>query len=442
MVKLSRRDFAKLIGRAGLSATAASLGAAGALAQPAAPNVARGARPRVVIVGGGPGGGTLAHILRRGSPEIDVTLIEASAQYTTCFFSNLYLGGFRTFESLVHDYAGLSDIGVRVITDLATDINTSAKSITLKSGTTVAYDKLVLSPGIDFKYDGVPGYSAAAAEIMPHAYKAGPQTLLLHKQLRAMPDGGTVVLAAPANPFRCPPGPYERVCMIAHYLKTEKPKSKLILLDPKPKFAKQALFMEAFTKDYAGIVEVHLTTDIDNFALKSVDPKSMQIETVSGLRVKADVANIIPPQEAGRIVRTVGCNDGDWCPIDAETFASTKVNDVYVIGDAASAGDMPKSAFSANSQAKAVSNDLEALLADKPRYPARYRNTCWSMLGPANSVKIGAYYEPKDGKVAVKLGFVSDSGEDNRTREKSFKESLGWYAGMVAEIFNKRVGKI
>lgn len=442
MVDFNRREFAKLIGGAGLAATSSVVGAGSVLAQVAAPNVARGARARIVIIGGGPGGGTLAHILRRGSPEIDVTLIEEQAQYTTCFFSNLYLAGFRSFESLVHDYAGLETVGVKLVRDRATDVNTTARTVTLQSGAQVPYDKLVLSPGIDFKFEDIPGYSVAATEVMPHAYKAGPQTRLLHDQLRAMPDGGTVVLAAPPNPFRCPPGPYERVCMIAHYLKTQKPKSKLILLDPKKAFSKQALFMEAFTKDYAGIVEAHLSNDIDSFALKSVDPKTREIETVSGLKVKADVANIIPPQRASRIASIAGCTEGDWCPIVPETFASKKVADVYVIGDSSDAGDMPKSAFSANSQAKAVSNELEAEFAGKPRYPNRYRNTCWSMLGPSNSVKIGAYYEPKDGKVSTKLGFVSEGTEDARTREKSFKESLGWYAGIVAEVFNKRVDKI
>ncbi|MDX2288117.1 MAG: NAD(P)/FAD-dependent oxidoreductase [Hyphomicrobiaceae bacterium] len=439
MVDFDRREFAKLLGKAGVTAAVGGVGTSGAWAQVASPNVARSAPARIVIIGGGPGGGTLAHILRRGSPEIDVTLIEANAQYTTCFFSNLYLGGFRTFESLVHDYAGLTSIGVRLITDMATDVDAVAKVVTLKSGAKVPYDKLVLSPGIDFKFEAIPGFTAASSDIMPHAYKAGPQTRLLHDQLRAMPDGGTVVLAAPPNPFRCPPGPYERVCMIANYLKTQKPRSKLVLLDPKKTFSKQALFMESFTRDYAGIVEVHLTTDIDNHALKSVDLQTMEIETMAGLKVKANVANIIPPQKAGRIAHIVGCNDGDWCPIDPENFASTKVKDVYVVGDSSAAGDMPKSAFSANSQAKSVSNDLESMYAGKPRYPSRYRNTCWSMLGPSNSVKIGAFYEPKDGKVVTKLGFVSDAEEDNRTREKSFKESLGWYAGIVAEVFNKRV---
>lgn len=431
MTLINRRDLARMLAGAG----------AATLAGPAwaqAPSVAR-AKAKVVVIGGGAGGGTLAHILRRGTPEIDVTLIEPQATYTTCFFSNLYIGGFRSLQSLAHDYQGLKAIGVNVVQDYAADIDAGRKLVRLRGGQTIPYDKLVLSPGIEFKYNSIPGYSEAAAEVMPHAYRAGTQTKLLKDQLERMPDGGTVVLAPPPNPYRCPPGPYERACMIAHYLKTNKPKSKLVIVDPKKSFSKEALFKEAFEQHYKGIVELHLTTDVDSHALKRVDPKSMEIETAAGLKIKAAVANIIPPQRAGDIAQKAGCTDGDWCPINADNFASAKVKDVYVIGDASIAGDMPKSAFSANSQSKAVSNELEALLADKPKYPARYRNTCWSMLAPNNAVKIGAAYMPQDGKVTAVGPFISKTGEDDRTREKTFKESVGWYAGIAAEVFNKRI---
>jgi NADPH-dependent 2,4-dienoyl-CoA reductase/sulfur reductase-like enzyme len=442
MQRVNRREFGKLLGGASLATAASSLAGGAAFAQAAAPNVASGAKPRVVVIGGGPGGGTLAHILRRSSPEIDVTLIEIQKQYTTCFFSNLYIGGFRTLESLTHDYTGLSAVGVRLIHDRAVKVDTAAKKVELQGGGSVPYDKLVLSPGIDFKHAAIPGYSETAETVMPHAYKGGVQTKLLVDQLAAMPDGGTVVLAPPPNPFRCPPGPYERACMIAHYLKTRKPKSKLIILDPKKAISKQDLFVKAFNEDYKGIVEFNLSNDIDNFALKRVDPATREIETVSGLRIKASVANIIPPQRAGKIAELAGCTEGDWCPIDPANFASTKAKDVYVIGDASAAGDMPKSAFSANSQSKSVANDLEAGLAGKPKYPPRYRNTCWSLLGPSNSVKIGASYAPKDGKVTATAPFVSKADDDAKTREKSFKESTGWYAGIVAESFNKKVEQI
>lgn len=442
MARLTRRSVARLLAGTGVAAATNPLAAVGAFAQVAAPKVATGAKPRVVVIGGGAGGSTLAHLLRRSAPEIDVTLIEPQAVYTSCFFSNLHLGGFRTLDSLSHDYSGLAALGVQIARDWAAKVDTQGKSVTLRGGTAIAYDKLVISPGIDFKHDTIPGYSEAAEQAMPHAYRGGVQTRLLMDQLSAMPNGGVVVLAPPPNPYRCPPGPYERACMIAHFLKTRKPGSKLIIVDPKKAFSKQELFLDAFATLYKGVVEMHLTTDIDNFALKRVDAKSMEIETVSGLKVKAAVANIIPPQRAGQIAHAAGCAVGDWCPIVADSFASQSVRDVYVIGDASVAGDMPKSAFSANSQAKAVSNDLEALLAGKPKYPARYRNTCWSMLGPGNSVKIGASYAPRDGKVTAVSNFVSQSGEDALTREKSYKESIGWYAGIVAEMFNKRVQQI
>lgn len=442
MHSLSRRDFGKLLGGAGAAAAATMISGASAVAQMPAPAVSRGAKPRVVIVGGGPGGGTLAHILRRSSPEIDVTLIEVQKQYTTCFFSNLYLGGLRTLESLTHDYSGLSALGVRMIYDRAVKVDASSRTVALLGGSKVGYEKLVLSPGIDFKYEAIPGYSEAAETVMPHAYKGGQQTKLLFDQLRAMPDGGTVVLAAPPNPFRCPPGPYERACMIAHYLKTAKPRSKLVILDPKKAISKQPLFTAAFKELYAGIVDLHLSTDIDDFALASVDPGTKEIVTKAGLKVKADVANIIPPQKAGAIAAIAGCAAGDWCPINPENFASTQVADVYVIGDASAAGEMPKSAFSANSQSKSVSNDIEALLAGKPKYPARYRNTCWSLLGPENSVKVGASYAPKGTVVAAVGSFVSKLEDDAKTRAKSYKESVGWYAGIVAEGFNKKVDQI
>ncbi len=436
---INRRDAAKLIGGASVAAATVGVATGQAFAQSNAPRINRGARAKVIIIGGGAGGGTLAHVMRRGSPEIDITIIEPKRIYTTCFFSNLYLGGLRPYESLEHDYRGLQSLGVNMVHEFAVAIDADRKFVRLRNGVSLAYDKLVLSPGIDFKYSAIPGYSRAAENVMPHAYKAGTQTKILASQLRAMPDGGVVVIAPPTNPFRCPPGPYERTCMIAHYLKTHKPRSKLILIDPKRSFSKRSLFMQAFNEDYKGIVEVHLTDDIDNQAIARVDPNTMQIETKAGLKIKAAVANIIPPQRAGAIARLSGCTEGDWCPVAADNFESTKVKDVYVIGDSSVAGDMPKSAFSANSQAKSVSNDLEAQLAGKPKYPSRYRNTCWSLLGPKNSIKVGASYAPRGGRVKAVSKFISKGEENRKTRIRTYKESVGWYSGIIAEVFNRKV---
>lgn len=438
LAKLNRRQFTGLLGGAGLAA----FGARHATAQTPAPSVNRGAQARVVIVGGGPGGGTLSHILRRDSPEIDVTLIEPSSLYTTCFFSNHYLGGLRTLDSITHSYEGLTSIGVNHVKAKAAGIDPEKKVVRLEDGSTVPYDKLVLSPGIDFKLEGIEGLTERDFDVFPHAYRGGDQSRLLFSQLRAMPDGGTVVIAPPVNPFRCPPAPYERTCMIAYYLKQYKPRSKIVLVDAKMNFAKQSLFMEAFETYYPGMIEVNLTNDIDDQKVVRVDRNTKTVETAAGLKIKADVANIIPPQKAAAIARGSGCADGDWCPVNPENFSSKLIPDIYVIGDSSTAGDMPKSAFSANSQSKSVSSDLESIFSGKPTYPARYRNTCWSLLAPNASVKVGAGYRVVDGELKRKFSFISDVGEDAKTRADSYKESLGWYAGIIAETFNKRVDKI
>lgn len=432
MTDFSRRRFTQMVG--GGAVVAASAGPLSHFA------IAQG-KGKVVVVGGGAGGATVAHNVKKSAPDLDVTLVEVQPQYTTCFFSNLYLGGFRTLESLTHGYDGLKGLGVNVVHDMATGVDTAKKTVTLAGGQTLSYDRLVLSPGIDFKYDSIEGYSPEAAEVMPHAWKAGPQTKLLKSKLETMEDGGLVVLAPPDNPYRCPPGPYERMCMVAHYLKTNKPKSKLIILDPKTKFSKQPVFMEAVNKYYKDIVQVNLTNEIDNFAVVKVDTGTGEVTTKSGEKFTAAVANIIPNQKAGKIAFDAGCTEGDWCPVEAGTFLSTKVSDVYVLGDASVATQMPKSGFSANSQAKAVAAHIASVLGGKKLFPPRFRNTCWSLVAPNDSVKVGASYQAgeKDGKqmLVASGGFVSKVGEDAKMREEQFKESEGWYSGITADMFAK-----
>ncbi len=428
---INRREFTRLIGGAGLAvATPALFGKAA---------IAKGAG-KVVIVGGGAGGATVARLLKSEAPQLDVTIVETQPIYTTCFNSNHYFGGFRTFASLQHSYDGLRKLGIKVAIDTATDIDAAKKTVALAGGTTLAYDRLVLSPGIDFKYDAIEGYSADAAQIMPHAWKAGEQTLLLMRQLEAMDDGGVVVMAVPGNPYRCPPGPYERACMIAHFLKTKKPKSKLVIFDAKKTFSKQPAFEEAFAKYYDGIIDLNLTNEIDDFRVVSVDPKTMEVTTKSGTRMKAAVANIIPPQKAGAIAQKAGCADGDWCPISPGNFSSAKVMDVYVLGDSSIAAEMPKSAFAANSQGKAAAADILADLAGAERYPARYRNTCWSLLAADDSIKVGASYKPgdKDGKAFLEPSgsFVSQRGETAEVRKANTAEGLAWYHAIIADAFN------
>lgn len=424
MKRYSRREFVKLSGAA---AVAASSVHSIALAQN---------RAKVVIVGGGAGGGTVAHHLKQAAPDLDITLVEMQPRYTTCFFSNLYLGGFRDFDSITHDYEGLKKLGVTVANATATGVDTDKKTVSLSGGDSLAYDRLVLAPGIDFKYDAIAGYSEEAAEKMPHAWKAGAQTRLLKSQLEAMADGGVVVMAAPPDPYRCPPGPYERASMIAHYLKQAKPKSKLIIFDAKEKFSKQAVFQEGWQQHYAGLIE-WVPSNMTDGGVKSVDPASMTVVTGAGEKVKADVANVIPPQRAGAIAHAAGCTEGDWCPIKPDSFASAKVADVYVLGDASIATEMPKSAFSANSQAKVVANAIAAEIGGKRRFPARFRNTCWSLISPDNSVKVGANYAPEENKLKAADSFISKTGETADIRQANYKESLGWYESITADIFAK-----
>lgn len=428
MTELTRRNFTKLIGAAGASAAASTSVFAGSHMK---------GKGRVVVIGGGAGGATAAHLIKRGSPKLDVTLIEVNKQYTTCFFSNLYLGGFRSFESITHSYDGLKKLGIKVVHDWAANVDTGKKTVSMKSGGTIAYDKLILSPGIDFKWDTIEGYDAAAAEMIPHAYQAGRQTQILKKQLMDMKDGGTFIICSPPNPMRCPPGPGERISMVANYFKKNKPKSKIILLDPKRKFSKYGLFMDGWKRHYKGMIEVHTSDDLDNFGAVKVDVASKTVTTKGGKTFKADVLNIIPAMKAGKIVHTAGLTKGDWCPINPADFSSKLAKDVHVLGDSSIASAMPKSGFSANSQAKVVANAVQAALSGKKQFPARFRNTCWSLISDNDGVKVGASYKAGKEKVDKTSGFISKTGEPADQREATFKESLGWYDGITQDMFAK-----
>ncbi len=431
MSKITRRQFG------------AFAAGAGALSVPKLWTPALAQAPaKVVIIGGGPGGATVANRLKSADPNLIITLVEPKVSYTTCFYSNLYLGGFRSFQSITHDYEGLKKRGIMVVSDIATAVDTAAKTVTVSRGSApLGYDRLVIAPGIDIKYETVEGYSVEAAEIMPHAWTGGAQTWMLKEKLLEMTDGGVVVMSVPPNPYRCPPGPYERACMIAHFIKTRKPKSKLILLDAKATFSKQAVFEEAFAEFYKGVVEINLSNEIDDFSVVRVNPATGEVVTKAGRTERAALANIIPAQKAGAIAAAAGVTDGDWCPVNLDNFTSTKVKDVYVLGDAAIASDMPKSAFSAVSQAGVVAADIVADLSGKARLPGTYRNTCWSMVAPENSAKIGADYMPagQAGKrvLEAKDSFVSKPGESLDVRRETFQESAAWYDTMTADIFAK-----
>ncbi len=427
MTTISRRDFAKVTGTTAVAAFGLPTFA---IAQ---------TKPKVVVVGGGAGGATAAHYLAKdGAGALDVTLVEANRTYSSSFFSNLYLGGFRSYSSLNHGYTDLAKTGVKMVFDRAASVDITKKIVTLASGKTLPYDKLVLSPGIEVKYDSVPGYSKAASVIAPHAYETyGPGKLQLGTLLSAMPNGSVFAMVMPANPYRCPPGPYERACMIAHYFKTKKPKSKLVILDPKKAFSKQPVFAEAFDKYYKDVIELNLSNDIDDQSVANFDLKAREITTKAGKKVKFTAANVIPQQRAGEIAQKAGVVQGDWVPVNPETMQSKASADIYVLGDATVAAEMPKSAFSANSQAKVAVNQILADLAKAQRMPIRYRNTCWSLLAPDDCVKIGANYAAKDGKFDPSGGFVSQKGEDAAVRKQNFAESIGWYDSIITDMFAK-----
>lgn len=433
MSELSRREFAVLAGAGLLGAAATGLPFAGQFPAPAY----AAAKARVVIVGGGAGGATVARHVKSHAPDLDVTLVELQKRYTTCFFSNHYIGGYRSFASITHDYDGLKKLGVDVVHDWAMAVDPTKREVVLRDGKMLRYDKLVLAPGIDLKYETIEGYDPEAGERMPHAWKAGVQTRILRRQLVDMEDGGVVVVAAPPEPSRGPDGPYERISLIAHYLKFFKPRSKLIVLDAKAAFSKQALFLEGWKTHYGDLIELRMSGPAGNQRVVRVSANTMELITADGTKEKAAVANVIPAQRAGQIAHLAGCVAGDWCPIRPNNFASMLVHDVYVLGDAAIADKMPKTAFAAHSQAVSVANDIVAKLAGKKRFPPRYRNTSWSLISTTNSVKDGASYRAGEKIVEVASQFSSKVGEDGAVRAQTFQESLDWYRTITTDMFAK-----
>lgn len=408
--------------------------AAGTTAALAAPAIIGMAKPRVIVIGGGAGGATAARYIAKDSKgAIDVTLVEPSRTYYTCFFSNLYLGGVRTMESLAHSYGKLaSENGINVVHDWAVGIDRDARTVTLAGGHKLGYDRLILSPGIDFVDGAVPGWDTSKQNKMPHAYKAGSQTELLKAQIEAMPQGGTFAMVAPPNPYRCPPGPYERVSMVAHLLKEKNPTAKILVADPKPKFSKEALFREAWSKHYEGMID-WIGSDFGGGNV-SVDADAMMLN-IDGEAVKVDVCNVIPAMKAGRICQIAGITEGNWAPVTGHTMQSRMDENIYVLGDATSQGDMPKSGYSANSQAKVAAMAVRAALTGSRMFPAKFSNTCWSMVGTDDGVKVGASYEATDEKIAKVSGFISKPGENAALRKATFEESLGWYAGITTDMF-------
>ena len=408
------------------------------------PMLGKAANQRIVVIGGGTGGATVAKYLRRLDNTLDVTLIEKNAIYTTCYMSNEVLSGDRTLESLQFNYDGLKAHGVKIVTDEVTGIDYDAGLVLTKGGISYPYDRCVVSPGIDFRYDQIAGYSEADIETIPHAWKAGQQTLLLRDQLKAMPNGGTVVIAAPPNPYRCPPAPYERASQIAHYLKQHKPNSKVIILDPKPSFTKQALFEQAWTELYGYKTDNALlewwSGDAKAAGVVEVDVASKTAITQFGDRVQGAVLNVIPPQKAGKLAFDAGLVDATgWCPVNKLTFESTLHPKVHVIGDACMADSLPKSGFAANSEAKVCASAIHALLNGLDVESPSFSNGCYSLVGKDYAISVvGVYRLSDDGKLVESIagsGGVSSATATAQDRLFDASYAYSWYNNFTQDVF-------
>ncbi|MBU1979925.1 MAG: NAD(P)/FAD-dependent oxidoreductase, partial [Gammaproteobacteria bacterium] len=359
---------------------------------------------RVVVIGGGYGGSIVAKYIRISDPSIEVVMIERDKKFVSCPFSNTIIGGFRDIKDNTITYEKLAvNNGIKVVYDDVTAVDTSAKKVVV-SGGTISYDRLVLSPGIDFRFEEIEGYDPVATpKVIPHAWKAGEQTLLLRKQLVDLPKGGTVVMSVPVTPFRCPPGPYERVSMMAWHLKNHNPTAKIIVLDANPDIvSKGKLFKQAWAKHYEGMIDYRPGNKVTK-----VDAKKRSVDT--GVEeIKGDLVNLVPPQKAGLIAHKAGVvgEDKKWCPVDQMTFESTIAKDVHIIGDACIAGAMPKSGYSANSQAKVCAMNIVQLMNSQELIDPSHTNVCYSYVTEKEAISVAAVYKVAEGKTIA----VANSG--------------------------------
>ena len=427
MGNLKRRNFIKL-GGISLIAGGAALGA---------PNIVLGATRKVVVIGGGAGGTIAAKYIKKADSSIDVTLIETNKTYHTCFMSNEVIGGNRKIETLRYDYEGLKKHGINVVHSSASAIDVDNKKVVTADGVTLGYDRLVVSPGISLKMAAIEGYDEESALVMPHAWKAGPQTSRLRKQLEDMNNGGVVIIAPPNNPFRCPPGPYERVSQIAYYLKQSKPKSKILILDAKDKFSKQSLFTQGWKARYDGMIDWVPGTDTGG-GVTSVSAKEM-IASTDFEDFKGDVINVIPPQEAGLIAQSSGLADSSgWCPVHLDTFESSIHKGIHVIGDACVATGMPKSGYAANSQGKVCAAAIVASLNDTQMATPSYVNTCYSLIAPDYGISIAAVYRLSEdrSKIASVSGGLTPSDASPEALRREVQYAYSWYDNIVADMFS------
>lgn len=418
---LNRRDFLKISGA----------GAAAALTG-CATQSASGPRAHVVVVGAGFGGATCAKYLRQWGPNIDVTLIEPNDKFVSCPISNWVLGGLRNMDDITHGYDKLPRHGIKMVKDSVVAIDPAKRTVKTRGGASIGYDRLVLAPGIEVLTDTVKGFKEAeAAGKVVHAWKAGAQTALLRKQLEAMPDGGTFVMSVPTTPYRCPPGPYERACLVAHYFKQAKPKSKIILLDSNPDIvSKKPLFMDAWNTFYTGMIEYR-----PNNAPLAVDGGTMTVTTEFDA-VKGDVLNVVPKQRAGEVCALAGLrNDssGAWCTVSLATFESATVPNVHIIGDSVGSA-LPKSGHMATNQAKICAAAIVELLAGRQPDPLPVvANTCYSATSATTAGYVANVY-----RYEVNKGYVSapEGGATAKGDALNFTYHESWAKNIWAEVLS------
>jgi sulfide dehydrogenase [flavocytochrome c] flavoprotein chain len=419
----------------GAGATLAALGTVG-LAGCATGGMAGPSIGRVVVVGGGFGGATAARYLRLWA-NVDVTLVERNTSFVSCPISNLVLGGHRAMADITRGYAGLQAVGVKVVQGEVTAIDAAAKKVRLAGGGELAYDRLILSPGVDFMLDGTPGLAAALdSGRVVHSWKAGPQTAALRRQLEAMPDGGVFAMSIPKVPYRCPPGPYERACMVASYLKQYKPRAKVLVLDANPEVqSKKALFEKAFKDHYSGILEYRANNE-----LKEVQTAGSQM--VAKLEfddVKADVLNVIPPQRGGDLARSAGLlnMNARWAGVNWLSMESTVAPGVHVLGDATmSAPAMPKSGHMANQHAKVAAAAIIQLLQGQPVNPAPVvMNTCYSFVTASDVIHVASVHQYDNTDKTFKT-VPGSGGVSSAANALEGRYALSWASNIWHDMLN------
>lgn len=421
----SRRDVIKLAGSVSLLALAGCAGLD-----------RKGKGARVVVIGAGYGGATAAKYLKLIDPSLQVVLIEREKKITTGPFSNAVIADLQHVKSIIQDYRQLKvNHGIDVITAEVDRIEADRRSLRLKTGEQVVYDRLIVAPGIDFIWNGIDGYDQAASLVMPNAWKDAEQVILLHRQLESMSDGGVVAIAAPAGEQRYPLGIYERASLIAHYLKKRKPRSKLLLLDAKDSFPMQALFTAAWDALYPGMLE--WVPASKGGRVSAVVPSTGRLVAQSG-EIQPAVSNVIPPQQAALFARQAGLTDeSGWCPVDQASFESTRVPGIHVIGDSARVGSMPKSAHSANAQAKVCAQAVVNLLRGEPVGAASMISASYSLIGPKYGVSDVVVYRLVGGRMVASDGGGGSSPAlaNAEFREDEANYARGWYQNISMDSY-------